>query len=517
MRGGILEMSAFCDRLSTFYRRTVRIVFALCASWLFFSSLFFRNFIDLQEHSWLLHNKVLAQGLFFGLMLFFCAKCPCPSPSPARLRMIRAVSVFCAIILAALWLRYAKMPPVFDAWDTQHAALAIRQGRGEYFEPGGYLYIYPHQSGLVLLHWLLQSFAPDDTNLFLCLNVLCYGVILICLGSLAKAIGMGEGGALAVTWVAILFYPLALYTVFVYGTLPGLALALMGLLLCISYCRMGQLWRGLLAAAFLGLAIALKSNYQIFALGAIFYTLYNGLRRNRRCWVLLVLLCLFFVAGSKLPVLIVEHLSGHPLRCGLPHIGWVCMGLQDNGERGPGWYNCYIRNVYDAAGGDLQVQKDMIQKDLGEILPNLLRHPRATVRFFIRKNATQWNDPTFQGPWFYQVLAFFNETELPPLADKLFSERGQHILVRLGSLFTTFVTGGLFLWAWSPRREKRHSGEDLLAAILVGGFLFHTVWEAKAQYTLPYFVTVFPLALQGYRRFGYLAKQKRNALKTGSI
>lgn len=52
-------MTALCDHFSTFYRRTVRVVFALCACWLFVSNLVFRNFIDIDEHSWLTPNTAL--------------------------------------------------------------------------------------------------------------------------------------------------------------------------------------------------------------------------------------------------------------------------------------------------------------------------------------------------------------------------------------------------------------------------------------------------------------------------
>ena len=42
--------------------------------------------------------------------------------------------------------------------------------------------------------------------------------------------------------------------------------------------------------------------------------------------------------------------------------------------------------------------------------------------------------------------------------------------------------------------------------ILVGGFLFHLVWEAKGQYTLPYMVLVIPLAVEGWRTLRALRK-----------
>ena len=37
--------------------------------------------------------------------------------------------------------------------------------------------------------------------------------------------------------------------------------------------------------------------------------------------------------------------------------------------------------------------------------------------------------------------------------------------------------------------------------IFVGGFIFHTLWEAKSQYVFSYFVILFPISLLGLRLF----------------
>ena len=37
-----------------------------------------------------------------------------------------------------------------------------------------------------------------------------------------------------------------------------------------------------------------------------------------------------------------------------------------------------------------------------------------------------------------------------------------------------------------------------MTTIFIGGFLFHTFWEAKGQYTMPYFTLLILLAIQGY-------------------
>lgn len=40
--------------------------------------------------------------------------------------------------------------------------------------------------------------------------------------------------------------------------------------------------------------------------------------------------------------------------------------------------------------------------------------------------------------------------------------------------------------------------------VVVGGFIFHTLWEAKAQYILPYFILLIPFSANGY---GFMLKK----------
>ena len=134
------------------------------------------------------------------------------------------------------------------------------------------------------------------------------------------------------------------------------------------------------------------------------------------------------------------------------------MGLQTGGELGPGWYNDYLRTGYRSVGGNPQAHLALIRGDLQRILTHFLQAPRDAIVFFIEKNATQWNDPTFQGLWINQLLAKYNETSLPRFAETLLSPACQTLLTRLGSYFTTLIYGGLLLWAWIPSSEKRRSG-----------------------------------------------------------
>lgn len=68
-------------------------------------------------------------------------------------------------------------------------------------------------------------------------------------------------------------------------------------------------------------------------------------------------------------------------------------------------------------------------------------------------------------------------------------------------------------------RNNKKKGELLLGIAVVGGFLFHMFWEAKPQYTLPYFVLLLPYCAAGYsgmvqKMLVLWKERKRNAEKT---
>ena len=48
------------------------------------------------------------------------------------------------------------------------------------------------------------------------------------------------------------------------------------------------------------------------------------------------------------------------------------------------------------------------------------------------------------------------------------------------------------------RRKKREPLEnEILLIVILGGILFHMLWEAKSRYVLPYFVMMLPMAAAG--------------------
>ena len=79
----------------------------------------------------------------------------------------------------------------------------------------------------------------------------------------------------------------------------------------------------------------------------------------------------------------------------------------------------------------------------------------------------------------------------------MYSVRGQNFFSKILNLLQFMVLmGSLLFCVFDTSRIK--NGWIMLQTIFVGGFLFHIFWEAKCQYTLPYFMLLVPLAVKGY-------------------
>ncbi len=57
---------------------------------------------------------------------------------------------------------------------------------------------------------------------------------------------------------------------------------------------------------------------------------------------------------------------------------------------------------------------------------------------------------------------------------------------------------GMLLYYLLAIRKETQPLEHLLAVVIIGGFFFSILWEAKARYVFPYYVMMYPLYAIGY-------------------
>lgn len=423
----------------------------------------------------------------------------------------------CAALLAAgagawLVLGMRMQPPVGDPQELLRAARQLSEGLLNPLQTRGYLFLYPNQNILVLVEMLVYRLCGDSAYLAMqMLNVVSVLVILYCLGTAAARLLGSDGPACGAVYTGLLalYLPLTLlYTTFMYAVLPGLALAVLGICFLVRYLQDLRWSRGILCGVLCAAAALLKQNYLIFAIAVFLYLLWKALcARSWRPLAIILLTVLLYAGGLAGAKWFLYTRNGLEIAPGKPTSLWVLMGLQDLSAQ-EGWFNretislenIYAYDSYEAADACAKAQ-------IAERLDVFRRDPAYAVRFFARKTSSQWNMATYQGLYVnhnrdMRVDGVF-------WADALLGLRGRlyPVLIAVFDIALTQMWAGVLFYLLF--RKEKGLLPLLFIAIFFGGFLFHLVWEVKAEYALPYVVLLLPCALAGWRSLGLWLAEKQ--------
>lgn len=188
-----------------------------------------------------------------------------------------------------------------------------------------------------------------------------------------------------------------------------------------------------------------------------------------------------------------EGITGHRASNGNPTLSWVVMGLDENKYRYDGWWDYSIDELYVDADYDTVATEYIALERVQSRLKAFLADPAYAIRFFSGKNASQWNTPLFDA---YYVNSGTSTVPDSLLVRWLFSVSTMDTVLRiLNPLQFAILAGAVF---YLLLKKDKSNISLFYCVVFVGGFIFHTVWEAKGQYTLPYFVLLLPLAIDGY-------------------
>ena len=209
---------------------------------------------------------------------------------------------------------------------------------------------------------------------------------------------------------------------------------------------------------------------------------------------------------------------------GVPSAAYFAMGMEET-EGKYGWYNGRNVGLFRDAGYDREQTVLDARETMKASIGEFQNSKRYLIRFYAGKFLSQWGDPTCVS------MREMEETrrhtgELPKLVDSLIFGTGSrilqwgmnvtHSLIYLGlTIYLLSVTGSalrrkqkLRMPAQNGQQAQKQGQhlhtvsepEILLVLFLVGGMLFHQIWEASGRYTMRYYLTMLPLAAWGICR-----------------
>ena len=437
----------------------------------------------------------------------------------AYFKKVRFIMLGAMGIISLFWVFSTQFIPTADQIKIQNVVNDLRAENYTLFEPGEYFEIYTNQYGLVLISYFFSAFFGSSNYLvFSLFNVAAIMLFYYSLSELCGSFSFGRSTQLAVIGIGFLFYPLIIYSCYIYGTLGGLALGVAAMDMELKYFINGKRRNAIACIVFIMLAIIIKTNYSIFLIALVICAFIEVIRNKQLKQLILPgLLIVSLLVSVSLPVSLMSHITGSDLQGGASLWGWLAMGLQE-GDRGPGAYNGYNLRLYrDVCNNDTQLHEFMAKENIVERLKVFSEDKAYAISFFTKKQAYQWGDPTYQYAW--NIRDKRSQIELSNWIENFSSPGGTRISVIFLDRLTSFVYFGALLYCVLCR-NKTNIYTLVLPMTFIGGYVFHTFWEAGPRYTLPFFVLLFPICIAGYSKLilllPHLKKKKITKIKFGS-
>lgn len=522
-----------------FIQKVIWILFGIIIAYLFISSLLSTSyigeleyFIDQEfimteintEHTFFVRDPFWPHVLvffLFSLIIWIWGKECDNSKRNGSINGKRVSVVLCILvgIISAAIVLIADSYPKFDQRNVIEIAAAFNSGDYTALSPGEYVFSNPHQIGIVLYFQIL-SFLFGELNYiaFGLVNSLWIALTYYCIIKIGVIVLPN-----IVEWklsvLCFLFVPYMFYATFLYGTVPGLCLALYSIYFLLKYQWIKK--KGvylLLSSFFMGLAIIIKSNYIIFFIAEVLYLLVCGIQKllvlkklkgsvvELRCILLLSLVV--FLSDISMDMYLTQLNNGVEIS-GVPMSAYIAMGIQD-GKAAPGWYNGYNHTVfqnnnYEYADADKEAKEKIV-----EIFASYPQNISSTLSFYVKKIQSQWNNPTFQSLWIQDDRLGVNGLEW--IVSGCWGRLIYTIFTNL--LQSIILCGTLFFVIFGYRKEDW--SRLLLSVVFIGGFLFHIVWEAKTIYVIPFFLLLLPMCISGYESWKkWLLHQKQLITQSG--
>ncbi len=418
--------------------------------------------------------------LFFSLgCVYFLLKRPV---SRRTCNIATAVMLCCVTAVGAIWVLTAKAEPYADSKFVLDAALQAASGNVAALSGSDYLLKYPFQTGFLLYaEAMVRLFGSGYiVGMQLC-NVAFVDLAYLAILRLSRQLFDNNRVELMTILLLLLcLQPIFLCT-FLYGVLPGLAAALWGAYMAIRYLKEHRARFIIAAALLIMVAVTLKKNYAIVALACGIVLLLDALKcKFWRSVVAALVIGALSIVGPMAAQASYEARAETRFGSGLPQSAWLAMGLSES-SMCSGWHSAEYAVAFSDSGYDAQSTNSDFSIQARERFELLISRPRYFGSFFYHKLTSQWNTPSFQCLWSSAA------GDHAPAAERLYAgpigaalERGFHWFTQL--IYFGFVIAMAMLFS----KKRRSEAVLLLALVPLGALLYHLVFEAKAQYALPY-------------------------------
>lgn len=458
------------------------------------------------------------------LLLFLLLKC-----SGRHIRVFKRTLLGFTMCWYCFWglflILCGRSIPAADSASVYSIAQALAFGQTGVIHPtDSYLSYYPQQIGLVAFYeiiirlWNLLPINYAAYYVLQCINVAMSCIIVYFQYKITSLLTRDNDAAtICYLFLALLNAPLVIYTSFVYGEIPSFALLCAGLYTLLAYYMKQSLSCGrrylylFCSLPLLILSVALRKNSLIVIIAVLLTLVWEWLRVHRN-QLLLYAILLLVGSFSILPCIqkIYEYRADNVLSTGVPAISYVAMGMQES-SRGNGWYNGFNFYTFESSNLDTSITASKSREAIQDSLSAFRKNPGYAFQFYKDKFLSQWTD----GSYFCRQATLAHTDGRSRIIESLYTGSLSLSFNHYCNIYQLLIYIGALLcllWLSSGHSRSGQQSPSLLPYIgmiaVLGGFLFHMVWEANSRYILPYFLLLLPYAAMGLSNLYTILSQK---------
>ena len=432
--------------------------------------------------------------------------------STVSTRFIVLVMLMVTTIISLAWINLVQSKSSGDAMILLNTARDAANNQYNSFHSsynyyGNYSYYlyYPFQLGYVLFAEILyRIFGTASSDiLFQVPNVIALDCIYVGIVMLAKRLFDRKSVTnLTAIFLTLCFQPMFM-TTFTYGILLGLAFSVWSAYHVVRFMQTDKWTHGLAAVALISVSVLFKYNNMIMMAAIVIALLMHAvdkleLKRSLIAVGLAVLMVLCPIGLQKSVIASYAGRSGAVLNTQVSQTLYAYMGISDC-NMAPGWYNGVAMETLRDNNMDVKKANEIASEGIKNRLEYLSKN-NLLFEFEKKKLLSQLNEPAFESIWLSQVREhnLAQGEQLSPIVTSVYSGGLAKVLDNWFNyynmiVYIAFAAGMIFL----IRRKKLKPWMIILPVAVLGGVLYHMLFEGKSQYLLPYFLLLIPFAVYG--------------------
>ncbi|MGT2910708.1 hypothetical protein ACVR1I_03205 [Streptococcus cameli] len=357
-----------------------------------------------------------------------------------------------------------------------------------------YMSTFPTQMGLLSLFRVYASFTTNPKYLFY-LQLLMVNCSHFLLWRIANLLFQNKTINNLTILLSYLFLPSLFLILWLYGDIPGLLCLLLAFYAYIKYRKKENLLFAMMSILFMIAACIFRSNYLIFFVLLLILQFLSIIQKFKLRKVIfpVLLIFLYLFVNRK-----IQHYYEEKIQENItfpPQTAWVVMGLNDKAAT-PGYFDAYTTLIRVWNNYDDEKVEQVVAKDLKDRVRILSTDREYAINFFSKKLSAIWNEPTFQSIYAGPLHTREQFVHTDTLKNLYMEGSYYHIYNKYMSVFLGMIYLLTLIYAliqFLQPLEKRNFLYLVPLLYLLGGFLFHVLWEAKARYVYPYIYMLIPV------------------------